>query len=217
VRRIVPLVALAAVLAGCGSGGGGRATLWVTTDLGRHVLLVKRVPAGLTAAQALEREAKVTTRYGGRFVESIDGISGSLSRRHDWFWFVNGIEGDRSAAAYRDWGRTGERVPVVVGAFPEPFLHGYDGKVRRTVVLGPRTPAVRRLARLVHAVRIVSRGHALVPHGDNTLAIVPSRSAPRFFARAGGGAGAPVSFVYFGDPRRLLDDPSLYRHRYRVP
>lgn len=227
-RRLAPLLAVAALLAGCGTGGG-RATLWVTTDTGKHVLLVKQVPAGLSVAQALERETKVTTRYGGRFIESIDGIAGSLSSRHDWFWFVNGIEGDRSATEYRlhpgeiawwdyrDWGKTGEQVPVVVGAFPEPFLHGYGGKVRPAVVLGPRTATVRRLARLVHAVRILSGSHPRVPPGVNTLTIVPSAAAPRFFARSSGGAGGPVGFVYLGDPRRLLDDPSLYRHRYRVP
>src|SRR5215216_3407840 len=104
-RAATALVALAAalVLSACGNGagGGGRATLWVTRDQGAQVLLVRTVPAGLTVVQALEREAKVETRYGGRYVQSIQGIEGSLSARRDWFWFVNGIEGDRSGGEYR--------------------------------------------------------------------------------------------------------------------
>src|SRR5204862_2420370 len=118
----VAVAAVAAALAGCGGGTHGRATLWITRDEGARVLLVRSVPAGETAMQALARSAKVSTRYGGRFVQSIDGLSGSISSRHDWFYFVNGIEADRSAAAYRlrdgdlewwdyrDWGRVGESV-----------------------------------------------------------------------------------------------------------
>ena len=40
----------------------------------------------------------MTTRYGGRFIQSIDGIDGSATEQRDWFYFVDGIEGDRSAA-----------------------------------------------------------------------------------------------------------------------
>ena len=83
----------------------------------------------------------------------MNGLSGSITSRHDWFYFVNGVEGDRGAADYRlragdiawwdyrDWGRSGMSVPIVVGAFPEPFVHGYDGKTRVTIVLGPKTAA----------------------------------------------------------------------------
>src|SRR5262249_1585057 len=78
---------LALFLAGCGAGEGGHgtATLWVTRDHGGQVLYTGTVPAGLTAMQALERKLKVSTRYGGRFVQSIDGVSGSASGQRDWF------------------------------------------------------------------------------------------------------------------------------------
>jgi hypothetical protein len=224
---LVAAVLAAALGGGCAGGAGdsGEATLWVTRDQGREVLLVERVPAGLTAMQALQREADVETRYGGRYVQAIAGIEGSLARRHDWFYFVNGIEADRSAAEYRlragdvewwdyrDWGRYGQRVPVVVGAFPEPFVHGYGGKVRPTVVVGPRTPAVRRIARLVHARRIVSPSQASLQSGTNTLTILDA-GATRFSATMEGGA---VHAVFRGDPQRLARDSSLYRYRYRLP
>jgi len=77
IRSALVVAAAAALLAGCGGGtGGGRATLWVTRDEGRHVLLVRTVPAGETAMQALARSTKLSTRYGGRFVEAIDGLAG---------------------------------------------------------------------------------------------------------------------------------------------
>ena len=41
------------------------------------------------------------TRYGGRFVQSIDGLAGSGAGGFaDWFYFVNGIEAAVGAADY---------------------------------------------------------------------------------------------------------------------
>jgi Domain of unknown function (DUF4430) len=87
------------VLAGCGGGDHGVATLKVTRDHGRQVLLVARVPAGLTAMQALQRKAEVKTSYGGRFVVSINGLASAPHR--DWFYFIDGVLGDRSAGEVR--------------------------------------------------------------------------------------------------------------------
>ncbi len=135
-RRSALVVLAAAVLAGCGgaeAGGGGTATVWVTRDRGAQVLVQKSVPAGLTAMQALDRVADVKTRYGGRFVQAVNGIEGNAGARRDWFYFVNGIEADRGAAEvrlhpgdvewwdYRSWEGDAISVPVVVGAFPKPF------------------------------------------------------------------------------------------------
>ena len=144
------LVAAALALAGCGGEGptaaDGTARLWVTRDRGRSVLVQTTVPAGQTLLRALRSKAKLTTRYGGGFVQSIDGIEGSARRHEDWFWFVNGLAGDRSAASYRlragdvawwdyrDWSGDAQALEVVPGAFPEPFLHGYDGAVRPAAV-----------------------------------------------------------------------------------
>ena len=165
--RLAGLALVALFLTACAGGTGedGKASLWITRDRGSQVLLLRTVDAGQTAMQALESVAEVETRYGGRFVQSIEGVEGNLASRRDWFWFVNGIEGDRSAAEYRlrpgdvewwDYRSWAERMqePVVVGAFPEPFLHGYDGERRDAFVLyaGPAfAPAARAIARVIEA------------------------------------------------------------------
>ena len=143
------LVLLGAVaLSACGVGAGDSdsegATLTVSRDFGRRVLNEKRadtVPGGETVMRFLQRYAEVDTGYGGRFVDEIAGLrSGSREgERRDWFYYVNGIEADTGAAErevagsdrvwwdYRDWS-VAMRVPAVVGSFPEPFLHGTEGK-----------------------------------------------------------------------------------------
>jgi len=79
VRRALVLV-LALAAAGCGGGTReqGTATLWVTRDRGAQVLYVSNVPAGVTAMQALAGVRTVHTRYGGRFVQSINSRASPL-------------------------------------------------------------------------------------------------------------------------------------------
>jgi hypothetical protein len=113
----------------------------VTRDLGARELFARRVAPGQTVMAALRAIAPVHTRYGGRFVQSIDGISGSLTHTEDWTYFVNGLEarvgatdvtlhtGDRAWWDFRPWGDL-PTVPAVVGSFPEPFVHGATAPVQ---------------------------------------------------------------------------------------
>jgi hypothetical protein len=138
---------LAVALAGCGLGAGPapRAiTLTVTRDFGAQSvrsLSPPRVRGQETVMSLLRRNATVTTRYGGGFVESVDGSSGgdASGRPSDWFYYVNGVEAPQGASStnvhpgdhiwwdLHDWSQTDD-VPAVVGSFPEPFLNGIDGK-----------------------------------------------------------------------------------------
>jgi len=154
VRRAALLLALAVLavlgLAGCGLGeeeSGGRAegvTLRITEDFGSERVTrasEARVPPGDTVMRLLGRRVDTDTRYGGTFVQALDGRAGGRQdgRPVDWFYYVNGIEAEVGAAEFRlspgdrvwwdlhDWGEA-MRIPAVVGSFPEPFLSGYRGK-----------------------------------------------------------------------------------------
>jgi hypothetical protein len=122
----------------------GPARLLVTRDFGERRLLAggeDPIAKGETVMRFLMRNARVKTRYGGRFVNAIDGIESTTTGtgRLDWFYYVNGIEAEVGAAEkkvegsdrvwwdYHDWSGV-MRVPAVVGSFPEPFLHGSEGK-----------------------------------------------------------------------------------------
>ena len=219
-RRLALLLAAACLLAGCGeeAAGEGSAQLWITRDRGAEVVLSTTVPAGISALEALRRKAEVETRYGGRFVQSIEGIEGDIAGQHDWFYFVNGYEADISAADYelhegdvlwwdhRSW-EGAIRQPVVVGAFPEPFLHGWDGKRRPTVVEGPASEVRDRLMALVGAEAGASE--------PNRIVIVPGSGLR---GRLDGGPGDPVVFQLGEElARRLVKTPTTVRYRYEVP
>ncbi len=149
---IALLVALAT--AGCGLGPGesrGDVELTVTRDYGADLLLrrsVDHVTESDSVMRVLDRSTEITTRYGGDFVQSIDGIAGELQdgRPHDWFFYVNGLWSPVGAAEYalgggekiwwdyRDWSTGGERVAAVVGSWPQPFAGGYEGSRHPTTI-----------------------------------------------------------------------------------
>jgi hypothetical protein len=235
VSRAALVLALLLLLVGCGSSGGeeGAATLWVTRDRGATVLYEGQVEAGVTVMQALRSRVEVETRYGGRFVQEIEGVAGSLDEGSDWFYFVNGHEADRGAAEYRvrpgdvvwwDHRRWGEEPPirVVVGAFPEPFLHGYDGERRSTAVryagAGLRDGA-EALGRLVEAESVAPVGEP-VPQGWNRLLVLgggPLRLVDVSERHGYVTAGDPVAFELRGDGAELARDPSVVHFRFEVP
>jgi hypothetical protein len=221
------LLALVLLLAGCGGAGEderGTATLWITRDRGSEVLHEGTIPAGLTVLRALRREVEVETRYGGRFVQAIDGIEGSLAAGRDWFFFVNGVAADKGAAEYRlrpgdtawwdyrQWKDDGE-VRIVVGAFPEPFLHGYEGRRRPAAVrYAPESqePAARAIGKLISAASVAPLATP-VPEGSNAFVIRPG--LPRFTAQLVSADG-PYRFTLVGNADRLARDPDLIRFRY---
>ena len=221
IRLGLAAAAAAALLAGCGGGGGhGRATLWVTRDQGRTVLLVRSVPAGETAIQALERSAedldalRRAVRAGDRRGRRLDRDAARLVLLRE-----RRSRGTRGAAEYRlhagdvewwdyrDWGRVGESVPVVVGAFPEPFLHGYAGRRGRRSS-SARAAVAAALARLCTGRSRPARRGARTSCGS-------SRAAATFTARLRPGGGVELDFS--GDAARLARDPQRYRYRYPVP
>jgi hypothetical protein len=144
VRAAVAALATVVVCAGCGFGpgvGSGAVSVRVTQDFGTRPLKTvneAKVPGSQTQMQLLQHHFSVSTKYGGGFVESIDGHSGT-SDHYDWFIYENGVQtkkgateldvktGDHLWFDLHDWQAT-QTIPAVVGSFPEPFLHGINGQ-----------------------------------------------------------------------------------------
>jgi hypothetical protein len=188
------LGALAALAAGCGAGAGSapsQTRLTVTRDFGsraQQALSAPKVSGSETVMRLLQRNAKVTTRFGGRFVQSIDGVAGGrrAGRPFDWFYYVNGVEASEGAAAVRlhpgdrvwwdrhDWGAA-MRVPAVVGSFPEPFLHGFAGRRLpvRIECADPRAPACDAVFKTLTGLDVpAAKGGLRTAQTEQTLRVV---------------------------------------------
>ncbi len=214
------LCALAVALAGCGLGAGkapSEIQLRITRDFGAHVLKQTNAPkvrGQETVMSLLIRNDSVTTRYGGGFVQGIDGLTGGQERGRpiDWFYYVNGIEAHRGAASTvvhpgdhiwwdrHDWSQTDD-VPAVVGSFPQPFLNGSGGKrlpvrVECAVVAGSAcgtvTTELRRLG-VPAAIAAITAGGA-----PQTLRVMvgPWTTVAGDLATRGIGSGPRASGVY---------------------
>ncbi|GAC1324031.1 MAG: hypothetical protein NVS2B9_11140 [Myxococcales bacterium] len=135
--------AAALVFGGCGlapSGAGdGGVTVAVTRDFGERELASAHAPAvrsSDTVIGLLEARHRVTRARGGQFVQSIDGLGGDRAARRGWSIYVNGTEGLAGDAlsggdvVQGDYHRSDAtlHVPAIVGAYPEPFVHGRRGK-----------------------------------------------------------------------------------------
>ena len=199
-------VLLITLLGGCGLGPGptpGGVRLTVTDDFGSRLIYAgarPRISGQDTVMRLLQRNASVTTRYGGGFVQSIDGRAGGQigGRPIDWFYYVNGIEasvgaasttlhaGDRIWWDRHDWGATMD-TPAVVGSFPEPFAR-VDGGQPMPIRVECEQPAGA-------ACQLVSaRLGALGAHA--------SRSS------LGAGAAAPAVRVLVGRWQAVRADPT---------
>jgi Domain of unknown function (DUF4430) len=200
VSRIHGLAAALALcvtaVAGCGLGSGedeGEVDLTVTRDYGRQVLLQKEdsIDESDTVIRVLDRNADIETRYGGGFVQSVDGLAGGSSggRRTDWFFYVNGIEspigsaeydlsgGDRIWWDFRDW-TAAMRVPAVVGSWPEPFVHGFRGQRWNAAIdcAGSPAPCDQVGSRLAaNGVRAIADTGATGTAGPDTIEVLVGR------------------------------------------
>jgi hypothetical protein len=178
-------------MGGCGLGPGpgtGGVRLSVTQGFGtRQIGAIKeaRVPGSETVMRMLERHFQVQTRYGGGFVESIDGHSGSSAQR-DWFYYVNGVQaaqgaattsvhsGDRIWFDLHDWSAT-DSIPAVVGSFPEPFAHGVGGKRLPVTVecAANLNPACKKVAGVLAKAGVPAASQLLgTGSGPDTLGVV---------------------------------------------
>lgn len=128
-------------------------TLRVTRDFGTETIFNKKVEIKKdgTVLDILNANLDIETDFDGGFIKGINGLisdKGGLSgKRTDWFFYVNGICTDAGADAYslkpgetvwwdyHLWENMGSANSAVIGNYPEPFIHGYGGKVGVTTVL----------------------------------------------------------------------------------
>jgi len=140
---------VAATAAGCGLGAGpapGGVQLTVTHDFGARVLSRTSAPkvkgAETVMSLLLRNDKLVTTRYGGGFVESIDGQSGGQEVAGDpvdWFYYVNGIEAPKGAATTTASTCTSQRGSRVERDAPAT-LKASSSKAAMIIIRPSRTP-----------------------------------------------------------------------------
>ena len=245
--RLAAALALGATLAlsACGLGAGearpGGVELRVTRDFGERLLdsvRRERLRPGDTVLRLLGSEAKVKTAYGGGFVQTIDGLEGRGSGgRHDWFYFVNGLESSVGAAErelapgdvvqwdYRRWD-SAMSVPAIVGAFPEPLVSGTEARRLpvRLECAQERSRACGEAERRLAAAGVTAPRAPFGKPGAET--VVRVIVAPWSVARNGEAAAqlerGPTSsgvFARFADRGRRLEllDPSGRRVREAPP
>jgi len=222
---------LAAGLAGCGLGageGGTEARVLVTRDFGTRQVgarIAQDLPSSETVLRLLERSFDVKTRYGGGFVQSIDGVAGSgeHGRPVDWLFYVNGVESDVGAAEVQlhdgdrvwwdrhDWSAT-QHVPAVVGQFPEPFAHGATGR-RYPVVLecaDDSEAACKTVSEQLGAVGAIAGRQTLgTGVGARTVRVLVGRwselRADPALEQIDRGPAASGVYARFGEAGRLLE------------
>ncbi len=244
-------VALAAVLlvalvaAGCGFGEGnerpgGGATLRVTQDFGHRELgstKLDKVREGQTVMRMLRSEFDVTTRFGGRFVQSIGGLKGQgAGGQVDWFFWVNGLEADKGAAEWevlpgdriqwdhRDWSAA-MRIPAIVGAYPEPFANGLEGKRRPVRVECEQvgSPVCSTARERLNDVGVSTSGSSLgAPGTEAVTRLVVARWPRARIVRGAAGleegpeaTGVFARFTPDGDTLELLDEQGRTARRVR--
>lgn len=233
VRAAAAAGAAVAALGGCGLGPGPGthgATVIVTQDFGARrvgAASERQVPGSETVMRALQRSFRVGTRYGGGFVQAVNGHAGTSTQR-DWFYYVNGVQAPQGAATtavhrgdhiwfdLHDW-HAAESIPAVVGAYPEPFRDGVNGKRFPTTIECATDvgAACKRVASALSAVGIPTASQLLgTGSGQATLGVVVATW--RQLAGAVGGTiiahGPSASGIYArfarGGAQLQLLDPS---------
>ncbi len=233
-RSALAALVVSGVLTACGLGPGrgtGGISLTVTQGFGSQAVGAVRaahIPGSETVMRMLERSFHLTTRYGGGFVQSIDGFTGS-SASVDWFYYVNGIQAKQGAAStavhkgdriwwdLHDW-RATNSVPAVVGSYPEPFVHGAGGKrFPTTLECGSGVAAAcKRVSAALSAVHVPVASQLIgTGSGPDTLGVVVGtwsevrpELAAQLIAHGPGASGVYARFAGPAGAKLQLLDPA---------
>ena len=231
IRAALAVAAVMLLCAGCGLGPGAGTrgvSVVITRQFGSHSVASvnkSKVPGSETVMRMLQRSFKVSTRYGGGFVQSIDGLA-PAGPKNDWFYYVNGVQAPQGAATttvhagdhiwwdLHDWTAT-DSVPAVVGAYPEPFVHGIGGKrYPVTIECAPGLEAACNTVSKELAAQHVPAAPQLLGTGSgpDTLGIVVGtwkqirgEVAAELIDYGPGASGVYAEFSHAGSNLELLD------------
>ncbi len=155
VKPIVVILVIASLLivalVGCQSQPSKeiKVKVIVTQDFGNKIMLDKsvRLASGSNAMLALGKVATVEKKYGGGFIQSINGVKSQYPEiNKGWFFYVNGMSANIGALDYKlcpgdvehwdfhDWSFHAF-IPAIIGDFPQPFLGGYQGKILPAIIV----------------------------------------------------------------------------------
>jgi hypothetical protein len=153
------LLGAALLLAGCGVGQTGHQApvkITITRDLGTVVMREAQAKSGAKLGALLRGQPG-----GQRWVNGVAAGAETIVHGGDRVW------ADVAAA--------GARTPAVVGSFPEPFLHGIDGKRLpvRIECADARGPACRQVADGLAAFDVpAARGGLQTARAPETLRVL---------------------------------------------
>jgi Domain of unknown function (DUF4430) len=218
-------------IAGCGLGAGpgtSQVTLTVTRGFGgQQIAQIEKshVPGSETVMRMLERSFRIGTRYGGGFVQSINGLAPGGSDT-DWFYYVNGVLAPKGAAGtsvhggdhiwwdLHDYSAT-QTIPAVVGSFPEPFVNGIGGKRYPVTVecANDVGAACKRVTAALNAAHVPAAPQLLgTGSGPDTLGLVVGtwneirgEVAAQLVAYGPGASGVYARFVDHGSALTILN------------
>ena len=116
----------------------------ISLYFGEKIVEERDVEPGNSVIDTLEQIANVSTAYNGKFVTGINGIN--QNGTFFWFYYVNGILANVGASLYKihpgdiirwDFHRWNSKSIqyAELADFPEPFWHGYDGRVYNTTIV----------------------------------------------------------------------------------
>jgi hypothetical protein len=140
---------LTALAVGCRAGSQGlaepvRMRVIATKDFGRELIFDRTVTVEkrLTAQTLLGRVTDF--EMDGSYIVEFEGLRGN--DRVYWLYYVNGFMSNVFASGYNmrpgdvmqwdfhHWAGTRHGGSAIIGSFPEPFLHGFGGKVSHTII-----------------------------------------------------------------------------------
>ena len=127
-------------------------------------------------------------------------------------------DGDVAWWDYRDWSSDAATLEVVAGAFPEPFLHGFDGRTRPAAVrYAPGLARAPSRSRATLGTDDVAPVGTAVPAAANLFELV--NGAPHLTAAMrspGSGPSGAVRFSFAGVGRSSCSTAD-FAHRFESP